>query len=234
MKRGKQLKKKLLAGSVLALVALSSGAQAHVTVQPSEAPAGSFFAFVVRVPNERDNAATTEVTVEFPEVFASVSFQPKPGWNRDVEMKELDEPITIGDAQVDELVGSVTWSGGEIQPGEFDEFGFSVRVPDEPGEIEFKAIQTYSNGEVVEWTGPADAEEPAARVNAVALSAEEGQGQLAVLAAMKEEVDAMGHQPAAGDTEDDDAESNTGVILGGLGTGLGALALIVSLSKRRA
>lgn len=227
--------RKLLAGCVLALTALSSVAQAHVTVQPNEAPAGSFFAFVVRVPNERDNAATTEVTVEFPEVFASVSFQPKPGWDRDVEMKKLDESITIGDAEVDELVGSVTWSGGEIQPGEFDEFGFSVRVPDEPGEIEFKALQTYSNGEVVEWTGPSDSDEPAARVTAVALPAEEGQGQLAVLATVKEEVDAMGsHQPAAADVEDDDAESNTGVILGGIGTGLGALALIVALTRKRA
>lgn len=231
------MRKKLLAGSVLGLMALSSVAQAHVTVQPSEAPAGAFFAFVVRVPNERENAATTEVTVEFPEVFASVSFQPKPGWEREVEMKRLDEPIAIGDAQVDELVGSVTWSGGEIQPGEFDEFGFSVRVPDEPGEIEFKAIQTYSSGEVVEWTGPADADEPAARVTAIALPAEEGQGQLAVLAEAAEQVDAMGtgdHEMASDDAGDDDAESNTGVILGGVGTGLGALALIVALTRKRA
>jgi uncharacterized protein YcnI len=229
------MKKRFLAGTVLALLSLSSVAHAHVTVQPSEAPAGSFFAFVVRVPNEREDAATTEVTVRFPEVFASVSFQPKPGWQREVSIKKLKAPITIGDAEVDELVGSVTWTGGEIQPGEFDEFGFSVRVPDEPGEIEFKAIQTYSNGEVVEWTGPADAEEPAARVTAVALPAEEGQGQLAVLAAVTEEVDAMsGHQPAADDVEDDDAETNTGVVLGGIGTGLGALALIVALTKKRA
>ena len=135
--------KKICASVLLAFVALGSVAQAHVTVQPNEAPTGSFSRFVVRVPNERDDAATTKVKVEFPEVFASVSFQPKPGWNRKVEIKKLDEPITIGDAEVDELLGSVTWRGGSIQPGEFDEFGFSVRVPDEPGAIEFKAFQTY-------------------------------------------------------------------------------------------
>lgn len=227
------MKKRFLAGAVLALMVLGPVAQAHVTVQPNEAPAGSFFAFVVRVPNERENAATTEVTVEFPEVFASVSFQPKPGWDREVEMKNLDEPITIGDAEVDELVGSVTWSGGEIQPGEFDEFGFSVRVPDEPGELEFKATQTYSNGEVVEWTGAADSETPAARVAAIALPLEEGQGQLELLAQVAEETESM----PAGDHDmatDDDPDSNTGTILGGLGAALGAVALIVAVSKKRA
>ena len=230
--------KKMCASVLLAFLALGSVAQAHVTVQPNEAPTGSFSRFVVRVPNERDDASTTKVKVEFPEVFASVSFQPKPGWTRNVEIKKLKAPITIGDAQVDELVGSVTWSGGEIQPGEFDEFGFSVRVPDEPGAIEFKAFQTYSSGEVVEWVGAADAEEPAARVNAIALQLEEGQGQLAALAALKEEVEGMGstdHTSAADDdVEDDDDGENTGVILGGVGTALGALALIVALMKKRA
>jgi hypothetical protein len=113
-----------------------------------------------------------------------------------------------------------------------------VRVPDEPGTIEFKAFQTYSSGEVVEWVGAADAEEPAARVNAIALPLEEGQGQLAALAALKEEVEAMGttdHTPATDDdVEDDDDGENTGVILGGVGTVLGALALIVALMKKRA
>lgn len=230
------MNKRIFASVLLAFVALGSVAQAHVTVQPNEAPTGSFFRFVVRVPNERDDAATTKIRIEFPEVFASVSFQPKPGWNRDIEMKKLDEPITIGDAEVDELLGSVTWSGGEIQPGEFDEFGFSVRVPDEPGEIEFKAIQTYSSGEVVEWVGAADADEPAARVNAIALPLEEGQGQLAALAELKEEVEAMGSadlSTAAADGEDDDG-TVTGVILGGAGTALAALALIVALMKKRA
>ena len=229
--------KKLCASVLLAFVALGSVAQAHVTVQPNEAPTGAFFRFVVRVPNERDDAATTKVKVEFPEVFASVSFQPKPGWDREIEMKKLDEPITIGDAEVDELVGSVTWRGGSIQPGEFDEFGFSVRVPDEPGEIEFKAFQTYSSGEVVEWVGTADSDEPAARVNAIALPLEEGQGQLAALAELKEEVEAMGttdHTTAAPEDEDDDDGENTGVILGGVGTALGAIALIVALTKKRA
>ncbi|HEX2266954.1 MAG TPA: YcnI family protein, partial [Actinomycetota bacterium] len=107
----------------------SSTAMAHVTVQPSEAIAGAFSRFVVRVPTERPDAATTKVKVTLPPL-AFVSFEPKEGWTRKIEMVELDEPIEAFGQEITETVGSVTWSGGSIEPGEFDEFGFSARMPD--------------------------------------------------------------------------------------------------------
>lgn len=231
---------KIVAGALLALVSLTQVAQAHVTVQPNEAPAGAFFRFVIRVPNERD-VPTTKIRVEFPENLIFTSFQPKEGWKRSIEMKKLDEPIEAFGSQIDEVVGSVTFSGGSIGVGEFDEFGFSVRVPEEEGELEFKAFQTYEGGEVVEWTGPADGESPAARVAVYDLTslAEEGQGELGLLHDTAQQVQElaaggdMDHDAAADDEEDED-DSNLGVILGGLGVALGAAALVVALTKKRA
>lgn len=49
-----------MAAGVTFLVA-AAAASAHVTVQPDEAVVGSFSRFVVRVPNERDDASTTAV-----------------------------------------------------------------------------------------------------------------------------------------------------------------------------
>lgn len=234
---------KIVAGALLALVSLTQVAQAHVTVQPNEAPAGAFFRFVIRVPNERD-VPTTKIRVEFPENLIFTSFQPKEGWKRVVEMKKLDEPIEAFGSKIDEVVGSVTYSGGSIGIGEFDEFGFSVRVPEEEGDLEFKAFQTYEGGEVVEWTGPVDGESPAARVAVYDLTglAEEGQGQLGLLHDTAEQVDelaaggGMGHDAAADEEESDDGEdddSDLGVILGGLGIALGAAALLIALTKKR-
>jgi uncharacterized protein YcnI len=239
MREDKTMKRtRFIVGATLAVMLLGPAARAHVTVQPNEAPAGAFFKFVVRVPNERDDASTTKIRVLFPPAFASVSFQPKEGWTRAVKTEKLDEPITIGDAQVDEVVASVTWSGGEIAPGEFDEFGFSVRVPDDAGELEFPAIQTYASGEVVRWTGAADADEPAARVKVIALELAEGEGQLATLAQVREQVNelsAAAPDPAAAEDDDDDAGGDdNGVLLGGIGIALGAIALLVSLLKKRA
>ena len=224
-------------------LAAAAPAAAHVTVQPNEAPVGSFSRFVVRVPNERPES-TIKVEVQFPEMFASASFQPKDGWKRRVTMKTLDEPIELFDEEVTEVVDTVTWTGGEISEGEFDEFGFSVRVPEEEVDLSFPALQTYEGGEVVEWTGPPDSDSPAGVLKAVAVDLEEGQGQLGLLAEVAEDAEEMNEateaaeasieaQPASS-SEEDDSGSNLGVVLGSIGIVLGGGALVLALRKQKA
>jgi uncharacterized protein YcnI len=217
------MRKTVISAATAAAILLVAGpVAAHVTVQPTEAVAGSFARFVVRVPNERDDASTTRIEVRFPPL-AFVSFQDVPGWERTVEMQTLDEPLEVFGEQITETVGTVTWSGGEIEPGEFQEFGFSARMPEEQATLEFPANQTYDSGEVVRWIGPPDSEEPAALVHGLDLGGEEGQGQLAVLA----EVARRGESQA-------DEGAGSGVILGWIAIALAAAALVVSLVRRRA
>lgn len=220
----------LVLGGMALSVVLTTPAFAHVTIQPDEAPTGEFFRFVVRVPNEREETDTTKVKVDFPDNLIFVSFQPKAGWKHEVTMKKLDEPIEAFGAKIDEVVDTVTWSGGSIAPNQFDEFGFSAKVPDDPSELEFAAFQTYSSGEIVEWTGPPDSEEPAALVNVVGLDLEEGEGELSALADLQDQIGGMDH---AAMMTTDDGNGNLGVILGGVGTGLGAVALLVALTRKR-
>lgn len=229
----------VVATSVVAVVLSAGPVLAHVTVQPTEGVIGSFSRFVVRVPNEQDNASTTRVEVEFPPL-AFVSFMDVPGWERTVEMRTLDEPLEVFGEELAEVVGTVTWEGGEIEPGEFLEFGFSARMPEEVTTLEFPAIQTYDNGEEVRWIGPPDSEEPAALVNTVDLGAEEGEGELSVLAELSG--GASGAEPAQGGEAEgqaaasasDEEESSLPLILGWIGVGLGAVALVVALTRRRA
>ena len=54
---------------------------------------GRLARFVVRVPTERDNAATTKVTVRFPEQVLEARFQPIDGWDREVKMAKLDRVV---------------------------------------------------------------------------------------------------------------------------------------------
>jgi uncharacterized protein len=65
---------------VAATLALPAAAAAHVTLQPSTAPADGFTRLDVRVPNERDDASTVNVDVHLPPGFAFVSYEPRPGW----------------------------------------------------------------------------------------------------------------------------------------------------------
>jgi uncharacterized protein YcnI len=209
----------ILGAALVAALAVAPTAAAHVTLQPEEAPAGGFTRLDLRVPNERDNADTTKVDVEFPPGFLSVSTEPVPGWDAQVTMRKLDKPVEQFGEQVTEEVGRITFSGGAIRPGEFQDFGLSLGVPDKPNStVTFKAVQTYSSGEVARWIGPPDSEEPAPQVKLTAAEAEGG-GAAQPAAA----------QPAA-DGDDDGGSDTLSIIalivgIAGLAAGLAALFL---------
>lgn len=157
----------LAAGAAVVLPATS--AFAHVTVNPREATQGGYAKLAFRVPNERDNAGTTKLEINFPadHPFASVSVRPQAGWTYTVDKTKLATPIDSHGNQISEAVSRITWTGGVIKPGEFNEFEVSVgRLPTDVDSLTFKALQTYSNGEIVRWIeeaapGGAEVERPA-------------------------------------------------------------------------
>ena len=226
------LKRLVLALLVVAFVAAPTAA-AHVTINPGEWEAGGFARFAVRVPNEQDSASTTKVTMQFPESVISASFQQVPGWKRTIKMAQLDEPVEVFGEQVTERIARVTWSGGSIAPGEFEEFGVSFQIPETPGEdLVFPAIQTYSNGEVVRWIGPPDADAPAPVVT-VLPPAEEEEGAAATTTT-EEQTAAAEEQtaPAAAASDDDSGKENLALVLGIAGLVAGLAALGVALFRK--
>jgi periplasmic copper chaperone A len=209
---------------VLGVLAVPATADAHVTLNPREWEAGGFARFAVRVPNERDDADTTRVTVQFPENVVSASFQPVEGWKRTVEMERLDEPIEEeGEEPITERLATVTWSGGTIRPGEFQEFGVSFQVPEDAvgKSLAFPSIQRYSNGEVVRWIGPEDADEPAPLVEVLPAADEEGEAA----ATPAPEATPASDEPSSDDDATGRANLALGVGIAGLIAGLGALGL---------
>ena len=148
-------------------------AQAHVTVQPASVPAGGFVRLDVRVPTERDDASTKQVTLRLPPGFAEASYEPVPGWSVKVAKTKLAKPVQTDDGPVTEQVSTITWTGhgaeGRIPPGAFQDFGLSVQVPGKAGDtLTFKALQTYSDGKVVRWIGPSGSDAPAPSVSVTA------------------------------------------------------------------
>jgi uncharacterized protein YcnI len=139
---------------VLALAALPAGA--HVSITPSSAPKGGFEVLSFNVPNEEADANTVKVEVTIPTKYpiAFVSTQPMFGWTASVEKTTLAKPVTTDDGEVTEAVSKITWTatGDGLLPGEFDLFTISAGpLPTKPNKLTFKAVQTYSNGEVVNW-----------------------------------------------------------------------------------
>ena len=219
-----------IVGAVVAALALAPAADAHVTLQPPEAPAGGFTRLDVRVPTERDNASTTKVVVQMPPGFLSVSTEPVPGWNAELTMRQLDEPVEQFGEQVTEEVGRITFTAdGEasaIKPGQFQDFGLSLAVPEgRPGSmLTFKALQTYSNDEVVRWIGPPDSEEPAPQVELTPAEEEEAAAPAA-------------EEPAAPAATEEDDDGNglaiAALIVGAAGLATGLAALVLSRRRTR-
>jgi uncharacterized protein YcnI len=157
--------RKLVPTALLALALLApAAAEAHVTLQPNEAPEGAYTVLDVRVPNESEGENTTKVAVQFPEGFGDVSYQAVPGWNVEVIHQKLKVPIQTDDGPVTEGVKEVVFSGGKLAPGQFQDFPLSVQIPGKAGdELTFKAVQTYEK-EIVRWIGAPESEHPAPRV----------------------------------------------------------------------
>jgi len=149
-----------LTGLTIGVIATLFGAapaSAHVTVHPTTLPAGSSdVELTFRVPNERDNANTVTLQVFFPTDFPllTVDVLPVPGWSATVHTQTLTKPVQTDDGPVSQIVSDVTWSatGGGIAPGQYEDFPVAAgSVPDHPGQLVFKALQTYSSGEIVRW-----------------------------------------------------------------------------------
>jgi len=167
----------VVVATTIAALALPAAAQAHVTLQPSSAPAGAFMKLDVRVPTELDNASTSKVDVRFPAGFAAARYQAVPGWKVRVITKKLATPIQTDDGPITEGIDRMVWtrtsSVGGIRPGQFQDFPISVQIPGKAGDkLTFKALQTYSNGEVVRWIGAPGADTPAPQVTVTAASAQ--------------------------------------------------------------
>jgi uncharacterized protein YcnI len=210
-------KQTLLATAAVTL-AVPAAAQAHVTLQPNTAKAGAYTRLDVRVPNERDDASTSKIEVQFPDGFAAASYEPVPGWDVKVTKKQLAKPIQTDDGEITEGVNTITWTAKSdadaISPGAFEDFGLSVQIPGKAGDkLTFKALQTYTGGEVVRWIGAEDSDNPAPIVSVT-------DGEAAATPAPTQ---------AAVSTGDDDGSSNglaiVALIVGALGLLVGGAGL---------
>lgn len=219
---------KVVAGAAVGAVALvmsASAAVAHVSISPSDAPQGGFEKLSFRVPNEQDDAATVKVEIQFPadHPIAFVTIEPLPGWTYEVTKTKLAAPLKTEDGEVSEAVSTVTWSGGQIKPGEFGEFSVSAGpLPTDATTLEFKAIQTYDNGDVTRWIEPTppSGEEPERPAPTLTLTKAEGD-----------------HGSSAGDsTGPSSSDVDSAKRLGLIGIIVGALGLVAggtALATRR-
>jgi uncharacterized protein YcnI len=160
--------------AVVAAVALAAAPAAfgHASISPAFAKAKTLQYFTLAVPTEKEDAITTKIELTPPAGFGIDSFEPAPGWKREVEASGSGEEATIQ---------KVTWSGGKTPTEEDSVFHF-VASPDSSKTYTFTVRQTYSDGSVVDWNGPESSDSPAPVVEAKASIGGGGSSVLAIVA----------------------------------------------------
>jgi uncharacterized protein YcnI len=215
--------------SLIAVLALAGPAFAHVVITPSSAPAGSAAELTFRVPNEETKAATVELQVKIPtdHPIAQLLVKPVPGWTASVTTVTLAKPITTDDGTFDSAVSEVTWTGGKILAGQFQDFSVSADpLPSGISQLVFKAVQTYSNGDVVRWIDLTQPGEPAPEHPAPTLTLTTGStGSTGTTGDA-----AGGTTDMSGTSGSGDSDVTVAILLGAGGFAIGLVGLVAGLS----
>jgi uncharacterized protein YcnI len=121
--------------TILALGNIS--ASAHVTVKPATVKPAAYETFAISVPNEKDSPMV-KIKLIVPKELESVRPTQKTGWTVNIA-KEADK------------ITEIEWSGGKVLKDLRDDFGFSAKTPAADSKINWKAYQTFEDGNVVSW-----------------------------------------------------------------------------------
>lgn len=217
-------------GTVLATAAVLAAAgvaSAHVTVHPESYAKGATDGLLsFRVPNEEDTASTTEVQVFLPtdHPLLGVLVHPRDGWTAKVTTTRLKAPVKTDDGTITEAVSEITWTGGRIGAGQYEDFDVAFgQLPDDSDQLVFKALQTYSDGRTVRWieeaaAGAGEPEDPAPVLKLTAAGAAEGAGA------------APAQPPAKASSDAGDSTARglgiAGLVVGVLGLAAAAFAVV--------
>ena len=188
--------------AAVALVAMASlvaavSASAHAHLSPPVALANAGQLYSLAVPTEKETAKTTKVVLTVPDGFSIDSFVASPGWKRDVHQTGSGENT---------VVSKVTWTvdHGSGVPPEEDAFFQFLGEASSAKTYSFAVEQSYSDGSVVDWSGPESSDTPAPTVEAKSSLGGGGSSTLTIVA----------------------------LVVGAVGVVLGGLALVAGGGKR--
>jgi uncharacterized protein YcnI len=160
------------AGCAIALI-VPAVASAHARVSPAVSLSNELQLYSLAIPTEKDGLTTSKIVMTVPNGFGIDSFvPPPPGWHRQTQQ------TGSGDSAV---VTKVTWAGGHTPTGEDSLFQFLAQ-PAKAQTYTFQVQQTYSDGSIVNWSGPESSDSPAPTIQAVSSIGGGGTSTLTIIA----------------------------------------------------
>src|SRR6266576_273759 len=168
-----RVRARALAGTAVAALGLTvvASAWAHAEISPPESKSTTLQLFTLAGPPEKESLTTTKIELTPPSGFGIDSFVSEVGWKRQFQETGSGENAVIQ---------KITWTGGSVPTGEDAIFQF-LASPDSNKTYTFAVLQTYSDGSVVDWSGPESSDTPAPVIEAKS-SLGGGSSTLAIIA----------------------------------------------------
>jgi len=142
----------VLACTLAGALASAGVAAAHARISPPVSLSNTLQLYSLAVPTEKAApATTTKIVLTLPKGFSIDSFVPVPGWHQLIQQSGSGNNAVIE---------KVTWSGGKTPSGEDSLFQFLAQ-PASTGTYTFQVERTYSDGSIVDWSGPESSAAPA-------------------------------------------------------------------------
>ncbi len=127
---------------------------AHITLETQQAPVGSTYKAVLRVPHGCEGKATIAVRVRIPEGMIAVKPMPKPGWTLAKVKGKYEKSYDYYGTPTNEGVKEISWTGGSLPDDEYDEFVARVYLAGDlkPGSmLYFPVVQECADGLTSRW-----------------------------------------------------------------------------------
>jgi len=143
-----------LALTVAGMFCIAGSAQAHITLEQTEAVSGKAYKAVLRVGHGCEGKATVRIRVKIPEGLLSAKPMPKVGWTVEKIRGTYEKSYDLYGKPVKEGLTEIVWQGGQLADDEYDEFVFRATVAKElpaAARIYVPVVQECTEGAVERW-----------------------------------------------------------------------------------
>ncbi len=131
-----------IAAAAVCLVGVATAANAHLIVENFKGRANYNEFLNLMVPHGCGPLATTEIRMKIPASVPLFAPEEKDGWETELVMRKLDEPIKRGNQTISEVYDEVIWRGN-LPATHLGVFKFLARITGPVGSVvPFKTIQT--------------------------------------------------------------------------------------------
>jgi uncharacterized protein YcnI len=136
--------------TAVALACSLGSASAHIVLDEPVAHARASYKAVLRVGHGCAGSPTTAIRVLLPEGLRGAKPMPKAGWTLNTRSEKLAQPYSSHGKQITEDVVEISWTAASreswLSDAFFDEFVLRGTLPERPGVLWFKVLQTCETG----------------------------------------------------------------------------------------